>query len=78
MHVAEEKLFPRSIQEMSMDGAEPPSEYLVKENTFGSRDSSSLFSIPIIDVSLLSTENELEKLRSALSSAGCFQVKDLQ
>ncbi|XP_058757926.1 protein SRG1-like [Vicia villosa] len=74
VHVAEEKLFPRSIQEMSMDGAEPPSEYLVKGNTFGSKDSPTLIQIPIIDVSLLSTESELEKLRSALSSAGCFQA----
>ncbi|PNX78080.1 protein SRG1-like, partial [Trifolium pratense] len=74
--VSEEKLVPRSIQEMSMDGDEPPSEYLVKGNSFGSKeDSSTLIPIPIIDVSLLSSQAELEKLRSALiSSAGCFQA----
>lgn len=71
-----EKLLPKSIEEMSMDGYEPPSEYVVKgNNSFGSKDSSTLIPIPIIDVSLLSSEGELEKLRSALSSAGCFQVR---
>ncbi|CAJ2634652.1 unnamed protein product [Trifolium pratense] len=73
--VSEEKLVPRSIQEMSMDDDEPPSQYLVKGNSFGSKeDSSILIPIPIIDVSLLSSQSELEKLRSALSSAGCFQA----
>lgn len=67
-------LLVKSIEEMSMDGDEPPSEYLVKGNSFGSKDSSTLIPIPIIDVSLLPSESELEKLRSALSSAGCFQV----
>ncbi|GAU11929.1 hypothetical protein TSUD_195530 [Trifolium subterraneum] len=73
---SEEKLVPRSIQEMSMDDDEPPSQYLVKGNSFGPKeeDSSTLIPIPIIDVSLLSSQDELEKLRSALSSAGCFQV----
>nr|AFK39746.1 unknown [Medicago truncatula] len=73
--VSEEKLLPRSVQEMSMDGDEPPSQYLVNGNVFGSKeDSSTLIPIPIIDVSLLSSEDELEKLRSALSSAGYFQA----
>ncbi|GAU11927.1 hypothetical protein TSUD_195510 [Trifolium subterraneum] len=66
---------PKSILEMSMNGDEPPSEYLVKGNSFGSKeDSSTLIPIPIIDVSLLSSQGELEKLRSALSSVGCFQA----
>jgi len=65
---------PKSVQEMSMDGDEPPSRYVVNGNSFGSKDSSVQFPIPIIDVRLLSSEDELEKLRSALSSAGCFQV----
>jgi hypothetical protein len=73
--VSEEKLLSRSIQEMSMDGDEPPSQYLVNGNNFGSKeDSSTLIPIPIIDVSLLSSQGEQEKLRSALSSAGCFQA----
>jgi hypothetical protein len=78
--VSEEKLVPRSIQEMSMDGDEPPSQYLVNGNSFGSKEDSSTFiPIPIIDVSLLSSQGEQEKLRSALSAARCFQVsQDLQ
>jgi len=40
----------------------------------GDKDSSALIPIPIIDVSLLSSEREPQKLRSALTSAGCFQV----
>ncbi|KAJ1385866.1 Oxoglutarate/iron-dependent dioxygenase [Sesbania bispinosa] len=72
--VSEEKSMPKSVQDMSMDGDEPPSQYVVKGISFGSKDSSALIPIPIIDVSLLSSESELEKLRSALSSAGCFQA----
>jgi len=60
---------------MSMDGDEPPTQYLDKGNSFGSKYSSSLITIPIIDVTLLSSQGELEKLRLALSSAGCFQVR---
>lgn len=72
-----------SVQEMSMSGDEPPPEYLVKESRFGVIESSpELGQIPIIDVSLFSpssidskqAEIELNRLRSALSSSGCFQV----
>ncbi|CAN6699818.1 unnamed protein product [Malus baccata var. baccata] len=75
-----------NVQEMSMNGEQPPAEYIVKESRFGSIDSSPPLAdeIPIIDISLFSpsspqyseqAENhELQKLRSALSSAGCFQV----
>jgi len=72
--VSEEKSVSKSVQQMSMEGDEPPSQYIVKGNTFVSKHSSALIPIPIIDVSLLSSEAELDKLRSALSSAGCFQV----
>ncbi|KAM1173300.1 hypothetical protein FF1_026033 [Malus domestica] len=75
-----------NVQEMSMNGEQPPAEYIVKESKFGSIDSSPPLAdeIPIIDISLFSplspqyseqAENhELQKLRSALSSAGCFQA----
>ncbi|TQD95812.1 hypothetical protein C1H46_018554 [Malus baccata] len=75
-----------NVQEMSMNGEQPPAEYIVKESRFGSIDSSPPLAdeIPIIDISLFSplsaqyseqAENhELQKLRSALSSAGCFQA----
>ncbi|XP_057514571.1 protein SRG1-like [Actinidia eriantha] len=71
----------KTAHEMSIDGDEPPPRYIVKESTFGSIDSSPpLIPIPIIDISLLSSTSspssieELEKLRSALSSWGCFQA----
>ncbi|KAL2338439.1 hypothetical protein Fmac_012885 [Flemingia macrophylla] len=72
--VSEDKLVPKSVEEMSMDGDEPSSRYIVNGNTFRSKDSSAQIQIPIIDLSLLSSEGELEKLRSALSSAGFFQA----
>lgn len=75
----------KSVQEMSINGSEPPEEYTVKDGSFGSIESSPpLGSIPIINISLFlpssshddtkQVENELQKLRSALSSGGCFQV----
>ncbi|QCD80587.1 leucoanthocyanidin dioxygenase [Vigna unguiculata] len=70
----QEKSVAKSVQEMSMEGDEPPPQYIVKGNSFGSKDSSALIPIPIIDVSLLSSEGELHSLRSALTSAGCFQA----
>ncbi|XP_020228977.1 codeine O-demethylase [Cajanus cajan] len=72
--VSEEKSVPKSVKEMSKDGDEPPSHYIVNGNSFGSETSSAQIPIPIIDVSLLSSEEELEKLRSALSTTGCFQA----
>ncbi|POO01327.1 Oxoglutarate/iron-dependent dioxygenase [Trema orientale] len=52
-----------------------PEQFFVKESAFGSVDSSPpLIPIPVIDLSLLSSESELEKLRSALTSWGCFQA----
>ncbi|KAF3971083.1 hypothetical protein CMV_005290 [Castanea mollissima] len=75
----------KSVEEMSINGEEPPQEYFVKDSSFGSMESSdpSLGSIPIIDINIFSlssshdpkeVENEIEKLRSALSSGGCFQA----
>ncbi|RDX97650.1 Protein SRG1, partial [Mucuna pruriens] len=64
----------KSVEEMSMEGDEPPSRYIVNGNSFGSKESSTAIPIPIIDVSLLSSEGELENLRSALTSTGCFQA----
>ncbi|KAF3971084.1 hypothetical protein CMV_005291 [Castanea mollissima] len=77
--------FSKSVEEMSINCEEPPQEYIVKDCSFGSIVSSdpSPGSIPIIDMSIFSlssshdpkeVENELEKLRSALSSGGCFQA----
>ncbi|KAJ9141036.1 hypothetical protein P3X46_031619 [Hevea brasiliensis] len=59
------------VQEMSIDGDEPPPRYIVKEFPNPSPPSAS---IPVIDLSLLSSAEVLGKLKSALSSWGCFQV----
>ncbi|GMI97644.1 hypothetical protein like AT1G49390 [Hibiscus trionum] len=68
----------KSVQEMSVNGDEPPPEFHVKDSSLGATDSSHLspaVSVPIVDLSLLlSSKDELEKLRSALESGGCFQA----
>ncbi|KAF4346138.1 hypothetical protein G4B88_011113 [Cannabis sativa] len=62
-------------QGIDMNRDDPPKEFFVKESAFGAVDSSPpLIPIPVIDLSMLSTETELEKLRSALSTWGCFQA----
>lgn len=75
---------PSSVQEISMKGDDPPRPFIVRNNVYGSVDTSPpLASIPTIDISIFSpqssiqeTEKELDKLRSALSSWGCFQVSN--
>ncbi|CAL5360871.1 unnamed protein product [Camellia sinensis] len=68
----------KTAHEMSIDGDEPPPRYIVKESIFGSLHSSSsplpLIPIPVIDIALLSSPQQLHKLRSTLSSWGCFQA----
>ncbi|KAJ4832902.1 hypothetical protein Tsubulata_044527 [Turnera subulata] len=79
----------KSVPEMSVDGDEPPPQYIVKECNFAPLDLSTAsgpFPIPIIDISLFSesasansskkeaADEALEQLRSALISAGCFQA----
>lgn len=59
------------VQEMSRDGDEPPPRYIVKQIPNSSPPSAP---VPVIDLSQLSSPEELGKLRSALSSWGCFQV----
>ncbi|KAL6331536.1 hypothetical protein AAG906_011476 [Vitis piasezkii] len=75
----------QSVQEMSMNGNEPPPQYFLKENSIQPMDSFHPSDpIPIIDISLLSSssslsskggeEEELQKLKSTLTSWGCFQA----
>ncbi|XP_050230959.1 jasmonate-induced oxygenase 2-like [Mercurialis annua] len=64
------------VQEMSIDGDEPPPSFTTKEIL---DPSPPLTSIPIIDLSLLSSPSsqqiqELQKLKEALGSWGCFQA----
>jgi hypothetical protein len=76
-----EVLLSKRVQEMVLNGEEPPPLYVCRDGDETEEVSSTLSSIPIIDVSLFSTsapsskqEEELEQLRSALCSWGCFQV----
>ncbi|XP_031287391.1 probable 2-oxoglutarate-dependent dioxygenase ANS [Pistacia vera] len=74
----------KSVPEMAINGDEPPPPPYVfnKQSIFGSIDVSPPYGpFPVIDISLFSppsssadVHNELEKLRSALISPGCFQV----
>lgn len=76
-----EVLLSKRVQEMVLNGEEPPPPYICRDDD-GTEDLSPLLnSIPIIDISLFSSsapirkqEEELEKLKSALCSWGCFQV----
>ena len=76
-------LLAKRVQEMVSNGEYPPPPYICGDGDdcedFSSS-SSSVCPVPIIDLSLFSspapetTEKELQKLKSALSSWGCFQV----
>lgn len=67
-----------SVQEMVNHRVhELPNKYICKDPVYdGSKNPTSLPSIeiPVIDMSRLTTDEELQKLHSALSSFGCFQV----
>ncbi|KAM7480317.1 hypothetical protein LguiA_028530 [Lonicera macranthoides] len=78
-----EVLLSKRVQEMVLHGEEPPAPYICRDGDDTTEDDSSTTSpIPIIDLSLLSSsapctkqkEEELQKLKSALSSWGCFQA----
>ncbi|KAJ0030025.1 hypothetical protein Pint_13758 [Pistacia integerrima] len=74
----------KSVPETAINGDEPPPPYVLKQSVFGSIDvCPPNGSFPVIDISLFSPSSsasqahvhkELEKLRSALTSAGCIQV----
>ncbi|GMY34104.1 protein SRG1-like [Fagus crenata] len=74
-------LLSRRVQEMVLNGEEPPPLYICREGDTTKDVSAALSSIPIIDLSLFSSsapsseqEEELQKLKSALLSWGCFQA----
>lgn len=73
----------KDARQMSMDGDLPPPKYIANNNTkFGPVETSPPFApVPIINISRLSSSSkqedqqaELAKLRSALTTWGCFQV----
>lgn len=77
-----EVLLSKRVQERAIDDEEPPHLYICRDGDEADQDvPSQLTSIPIVDFSVLSPSEprtkqdcELQKLHSALSSWGCFQV----
>jgi hypothetical protein len=72
-------LISNSVQEMALNGEEPPVKYFCKGNDVGVLDASvPLIDIPVVDLGLLTSPStsaqELEKFHLAASSWGCFQV----
>ncbi|KAI6682328.1 hypothetical protein NL676_036209 [Syzygium grande] len=73
-----------NVQKLSNAAEEPPPVYFVKGGSVGPVESFPIAQIPIVDLSLLRSvsltcsgneqEDELEKLKSALSEWGCFQA----
>ena len=73
---------PKCVQEMAINGQEPPERYCHRNGVFGGGLDASclpLMEIPVIDIGLLASpssnrQDELQKLHSALSLFGCFMV----
>ncbi|KAF6136225.1 hypothetical protein GIB67_001634 [Kingdonia uniflora] len=71
----------RRVQELAVNGFDPPAAYIVKDGGTGPV-ADTLLSVPVIDLSILTSSStcskekkeEVEKLRSALVSWGLFQV----
>ncbi|RDX69406.1 Codeine O-demethylase, partial [Mucuna pruriens] len=79
--VTMEEMLSKRVQEMVLNGEEPPPPYVCRDDDAPQNVPSALFSLPIIDFGLLSSptptteqKQELQKLRSALSLWGCFQA----
>lgn len=71
---------PKTVQELVFEGEEIPEKYIQKVHGGLTNDALPYLEIPSIDIGLLvsssnSAADELQKLRSALSSWGCFQVR---
>ncbi|CAK7356959.1 unnamed protein product [Dovyalis caffra] len=74
-----EVLLSKRVQEMVLNGEEPQRPYICRDDGTKEAIPSPPSLIPIIDISLLSSSEpcsaqELQRLRSALSSWGCFQA----
>uniref|UniRef100_A0A5B6YUL7 Putative Codeine O-demethylase n=1 Tax=Davidia involucrata TaxID=16924 RepID=A0A5B6YUL7_DAVIN len=80
--VPAEELLSKRVQEMVLNGEEPPLSYICRDGDDTEEDSTPTSPIPIIDMSFLSCstpstreyEEELQKVKSALCSWGCFQA----
>ncbi|KAI3803051.1 hypothetical protein L1987_31199 [Smallanthus sonchifolius] len=69
----------KTAQQMAVDGDQPPSKYIFNNTKFGPLETSPPFApVPIIDIgcffSSSNQQTELQKLRSALTTWGCFQA----
>ncbi|XP_062078208.1 jasmonate-induced oxygenase 4-like [Humulus lupulus] len=63
----------KTVQELALQGEEVPENFLYKDGHGGSPDVP-VMDVPVVDIGLLGTSaEELEKLKSALSTFGCFQ-----
>lgn len=73
-----DQLLSRTVQELVISGEELPDSYFYK-NRGEPGVPAPLIEIPVVDLGVLkspaTTTEELEKLRLALSSWGCFQVR---
>ena len=82
--LAAEVLLSKRVQELVLGGDEPPALYYSIRDDATEDDSSSGSSVPVVDLGILSSsaastqeyEEELQKLKSALHSWGCFQVRE--
>ncbi|POO01322.1 Oxoglutarate/iron-dependent dioxygenase [Trema orientale] len=63
----------KTVQELAFRGEEVPENYIYKDGYSGDTNAP-VMEIPVIDIGLLGTSaEELERLKSALSTWGCFQ-----
>ncbi|KAM1397017.1 hypothetical protein ACFX2I_014640 [Malus domestica] len=77
-----ELLGSKTVQEVLIQGEQVPKKYIHKVENGGVQvpdvSAAQLIDVPVIDLALLTTfsisADELEKLRSALATWGCFQV----
>ncbi|KAL5539444.1 hypothetical protein UlMin_044984 [Ulmus minor] len=76
-----EALLSKRVQEMVLNGEEPPHLYICRKGDEAKEVPSHLTPIPVINFGLISSselsikqEDELQKLKSALHSWGCFQA----
>jgi len=79
LSAAKLELASHTVQQLIINNGELPQKYYYKNTSDSNKEaldsSFPLFEVPIVDISLLDTEeDELAKLKSALSSCGCFMA----
>lgn len=67
---------PGTVQELASKGEEIPEKFIHKDGD-GGAPNAPIMDVPVVDIALLgSSTEELDKLRSALNTWGCFQVSN--